>query len=612
MAQARRRSAVLLTTLALGIGLAAVAQERDAVVPLSEQGLLLEPILSAQEVQRWAQLTDDAARRAFVDGFWEQRDPTPGTTANERREVFEARTRRALDQFVDETVPGYATDRGRVMLVYGLPDEQEMRALPNATAPTLTWRYVRHLPPFDVIFTQQGSEFIVDDPPELTDAAFQRSMGEDLRLLLATSVGDRNRSLVQPPTPTLDPLDPMTAFEAAPPAAPPPEVAPEVQVWMELVFAGTRRDELTVRHRMHFFPAPEGTYTALTFAVDKSELEFFVPEPDPLLDPLGVTPSAPVSVAAESEQGEGEETDPDAAANSMTPPPTEAEIAAAAAAEAAAQAAAEAAAEVAAAVAAARDPTAALKVDLTALDPLEPRADLRVFGAFLQGEPGSENTMHSFIIPYPLAERAGDEISSPALSLGVTLFPGTYRLAWGVLDATGEKAATVDETVVVPDFGSGELALTRPLLAAAAMRDDLRPMDTSTVYEGIRLGKVLVANAVDDTFERTDTIEVVVVATGWASDPAAPGKPRLEVVYRLLDGLEGEVSLARLPEQVLDFHVLGQQIPLAQVNDLRGGRSYRIEVRVRDLVTGLETVQRAPIHLRRRAADNEAEPQTQR
>jgi len=172
-----------------------------------------------------------------------------------------------------------------------------------------------------------------------------------------------------------------------------------------------------------------------------------------------------------------------------------------------------------------------------------------------------------------------------------------------VMDAGSARAVTRDEVVQIPDFSEGELALTRPLLASAELRDDFRPMDTLTVYEGLRLGNVLVANSVDDLFGRADTVEVVVVATGWASDPASPGKPRLEVVYRVLEGLEGEESLARLPDQVLDFHVLGQQIPLAQIDAIRAGRSYRIEVQVTDLVTGAQTVQRVPIHLRRRARE---------
>jgi len=69
-------------------------------------------------------------------------------------------------------------------------------------------------------------------------------------------------------------------------------------------------------------------------------------------------------------------------------------------------------------------------------------------------------------------------------------------------------------------------------------------------------------------------------------------------VYRILVGLDGDESLARLPEQLLDFHVLGQQIPLGQVRRLQAGKSYRIEVRVKDLIGGGETVQRVPIHLR--------------
>jgi len=530
---------------------------RSTIAPVADQGALLDPLMTAAERQRWGRLRADAGRSDFVEEFWDARDPTPGTVENERRQVFEKRAQRAIDEFTDEAEPGYATDRGRVLLVYGLPDEQETRALPGAQ-PTLTWRYTRHVPPFVAVFGLTDAGYVLEQTPELSDAAFLRGMGDDLRLLLATSVGDRNGSLVQPLAPILDPLDPMTAFAAGPPPAPPPEVAPEVQVWMELVYSGKTRDDLTLRRRIHFFPALEGTYTTITFALDKGELLFEVPVP--LIAPIpGVSP-----------------VDLEAGADAADP---EAALAADAA------------------------PTIAPVVPVIVEDLLEPRADLRIFGAFLQGEAGRENTMHSFIVPYALLESYGGELATGALSLGVTLFPGTYRLVWGVMDAGSARAVTRDEVVQIPDFSEGELALTRPLLASAELRDDFRPMDTLTVYEGLRLGNVLVANSVDDLFGRADTVEVVVVATGWASDPASPGKPRLEVVYRVLEGLEGEESLARLPDQVLDFHVLGQQIPLAQIDAIRAGRSYRIEVQVTDLVTGAQTVQRVPIHLRRRARE---------
>jgi GWxTD domain-containing protein len=558
----------ILISLALGATPLAAVQVATGIAPLAEQGRLLGPLLTKDEQLAWDALRGDVARADFVRTFWVVRDPTPGTADNERRDIFEARARIAMDQFAEGTIPGYATDRGRVMLVYGLPDELELRAVPAGTAPTLTWIYTRHVPAVTVLFATEGEGFRLEGEPELSSQAFMHNLGGDLRLRLATAVGGQHGALAWPETPVSeselpesDPesdegspaADPEASedgaaveppiFDAAP-GVPPPEIAPEVKIWMEMVFSGVEREELELRWRLHFFPAPEGTYSALTFEVGKALLEFVAAAPE----------TEPV------EQSEAE------AASEM-------ELSA-------------------------EQLAAAHMKDLAAREAQEASADLRVFGAFLQGESGQENTIHSFIIPYDLMESAGDDDSSPALSLGVTLSPGSYRLAWGVLDATTGRAVTRDETVEIPDYGQGSLGLTRPLLAAEEIRDDPRPMSTATVYQGIRLGNVLVANDIDNMLDRDATVEVVAVVTGWASDPAAPGKPRLEVVYRILEGLEGERSLARLPEQLLDFHVLGQQIPLAQVRRLQPGNSYRIEVRVKDLVSGEETVQRAPIHLR--------------
>jgi len=572
----------ILASVALGPAAAAAAQEPAELVPLAAQGRLLGPLLTADEQQVWDALPDDVARADFVRDFWAERDPTPGTTGNERRDIFETRARRAIEQFAEGTTPGYATDRGRVMLVYGLPDHLELRAVPAGTAPTLTWAYTRHAPAVTVVFARTGAGFGLEEEPELSDTAFMRSLGGDLRLRLATAVGGQHGALRRTETPATETELPESATEPStespgadsespesdsdtvsdvpvtePTAPPAPEVAAEVKIWMEMVFSGVEREELELRRRLHFFPATEGTYAVLSFEVGTELLEFVVPE----------------VVVEVTETGPG---DPPRQDEAVGEEPVTAAQAAAAHLE-----------------------------ELRARQPLEARADLRVFGAFLQGEPGAENTMHSFMIPYALTERAGDDGSSPALSLGVTMFPGTYRLAWGVLDATTGKAVTRDETVMIPDYAQGPLRVTRPLLAAEEIRDDARPMNTTTVYQGIRLGNVLVANDVDDAFDRDATVEVVAVVTGWASDPAAPGKPRLEVIYRILEGLQGDQSLARLPEQVLDFHVLGQQIPLGQVRRLQPGNSYRIEVRVKDLVSGAETVQRAAIHLRAAGPDSE-------
>ncbi len=544
---ASRRARILgFVVMALASVLPAFAQSESAqtddsaIVPVAEYGALLTPLLDARQLRAWERLSNDTAKSDFVQSFWDQLDPTPGTAANERREIFEARARRAMEEFGDGSIPGYATDRGRVLLVYGLPDEQESRAVPT---PTLTWRYTRHAPPFDVVFVERDGGLAFDESPELSSDAFLAVLGDDLRLRMVSSVGDGDRSLATP-EPSAD--TGVDVFEAEPSRGPPPDLAPEVKIWMEAVFAGTQRDEIGLRQRVHFFPASQGTYVALSFAVDYEGLEFALPVVEPevaevFLDPSdSADPDVPDRPGADELEAQLEEEEED----------------------------------------------------------LGPRADLRVFGAFLQGERGAEDTLHSFIVPHSLAEPEDDATVSGPLSLGVSLFPGSYRLVWGILDAGSGRAVTRDVSVEVPDLATGPLALTAPVLAATEVRDDTRPMSTEFVYEGLRLGNVLIANSIDGEFDRTDTVEVVVIATGWASDPGSPGKPRLEVTYRVLRGLEGDVSVARLPEQLLDFHVLGQQIPLAQVRDLRGGRSYRIEIRVHDLVNGAETAIEVPIHLR--------------
>jgi len=483
MAVSGRVCFAILIAVALGPAPAAAIQEPTEPAPLAADGRLLGPLLTEDEQQAWDALRDDVARAEFVRAFWAERDPTPGTASNERREIFEARARRAIDQFAEGSTPGYATDRGRVMLVYGLPDSLELRAVPAGTAPTLTWIYTRHGRTVTVLFTREAGGFRLDAEPELSNAAFMRSLSGDLRLRLATAVGGQQGALGRPeppepepelpeqdtePDPESDDDSPEADSGAAPPVVatgpvlpPVPEVAPEVKIWMELVFSGVAREELEMWHSLHFFPAPEGTYTALTFEVGRAALEFFVPAS---VEMLGLTETEP---AAQTE------TDDDVSERLSS------------------------AAEVA----------AAHIEDLAVPESEEARADLRVFGAFMQGEPGQENTMHSFIIPYQLMERAGDDASSPALSIGVTLFPGSYRLAWGVLDASTGRAVTRDEIVEIPDYGQGPLRLTRPLLAAEEIRDDSRPMNTTTVYQGVRLGTVLIANDVDDVFDRDATVE---------------------------------------------------------------------------------------------------------
>ena len=84
-----------------------------------------------------------SARDEFVRQFWLQRDPTPGTEENEYKEEHYGRIARANLRFSTRQVPGWKTDRGRIYIQYGPPDEIDAHLSGGvATYPYEDWRYL--------------------------------------------------------------------------------------------------------------------------------------------------------------------------------------------------------------------------------------------------------------------------------------------------------------------------------------------------------------------------------------------------------------------------------------------------------------------------------------
>ena len=83
-------------------------------------------IISDEERKAFRQLADDQEREKFVEQFWARRDPTPGTEKNEFKEEIYRRIDYANVHFGDsQGVAGWKTDRGRIYIQYGPPDEIE-------------------------------------------------------------------------------------------------------------------------------------------------------------------------------------------------------------------------------------------------------------------------------------------------------------------------------------------------------------------------------------------------------------------------------------------------------------------------------------------------------
>jgi GWxTD domain-containing protein len=86
------------------------------------------------------------AKRRFLNEFWQRRDPTPGTAANEAREDFYnaiAYVNREFKEGGRNTVPGWRSDRGRIYTKSGAPDDILRRQQEGSAPRYQVWRYTR-------------------------------------------------------------------------------------------------------------------------------------------------------------------------------------------------------------------------------------------------------------------------------------------------------------------------------------------------------------------------------------------------------------------------------------------------------------------------------------
>jgi GWxTD domain-containing protein len=82
------------------------------------------PIIRPEELNAWNKLKTDEEREQFIGEFWHLRDPDPDTEENEYREAYYERVEYANEHF-SSGIAGVKTDRGRIYLRFGKPDEVE-------------------------------------------------------------------------------------------------------------------------------------------------------------------------------------------------------------------------------------------------------------------------------------------------------------------------------------------------------------------------------------------------------------------------------------------------------------------------------------------------------
>lgn len=171
--------------------LAAAAPERpDRFTGLSEAQLdsLYGPLIylmGSGEQGIYSTLSAEGKVR-FLRAFWAKRDPTAGTPRNEMEEDFYARIATANRDYREggaAELPGWRTDRGRIFIKYGPPDEVLARPQASSSNPYVVWKYTRGRALKYVFLdqTQFGNYVLIhtDDRRELSRPNWQALLGPE-------------------------------------------------------------------------------------------------------------------------------------------------------------------------------------------------------------------------------------------------------------------------------------------------------------------------------------------------------------------------------------------------------------------------------------------------
>jgi GWxTD domain-containing protein len=164
---------VLLLAPALAFPQAKTSQ-KDLPQQYQEWLKLVSYIIQPVERDVFMKLVNGRDRDIFIDTFWKQRDPTPGTPENEYKEEIVKRFQYVNQQFGyghSTTREGWRTDMGRIYMVLGPPQSIEHFEASIGLVPCQSWTYYgdsrKGLPPqFILLFYQRGGigEYKLYDP----------------------------------------------------------------------------------------------------------------------------------------------------------------------------------------------------------------------------------------------------------------------------------------------------------------------------------------------------------------------------------------------------------------------------------------------------------------
>ncbi|MDH5405742.1 MAG: GWxTD domain-containing protein [Candidatus Aminicenantes bacterium] len=246
-------------------------------------------IITDQEKEAYAKLKSDEERREFVKEFWRRRDPTPATARNEFLEEYYKRIRNANVLFRGEGLKGWLTDRGRVYIMFGPPDEmyydsgggpiKEEHFLEDETRRFMQNNPNVYQPPGDPWETAVNWGSITWFYRDMKDDR----LGSNVKLIFANRQGRYILSRDLEVTPE------STIFNARLTHAPRQasflgqetlddiktvDTSVETQVLTEIIMHNKPKSDLRIAARPYYFPSKQNDYVPVCFQLNPSDIHF--------------------------------------------------------------------------------------------------------------------------------------------------------------------------------------------------------------------------------------------------------------------------------------------------------------------------------------------------
>jgi GWxTD domain-containing protein len=253
-------------------------------------------IITDAEKRAFKKLETDDERERFIEDFWRRRDPDPDTEENEYREEYYERIAYANEHY-SSGVPGWKTDRGRIYITFGKPDEVESHPTGGAyerpsyqgggdttTYPFEIWFY-RHLDnvgngiEIEFVDPTGSGEYHIAQSPDEKDAMLNvpgagLTLNEQLGL---ANKDDRVLGIAQQNQYVRDQDNPFTRMQIIADLSRPPEVKfKDLESDIAGANSGSFDDNpLNFDMRVDFFrQSDDRVVTAFTIQTDNKDLVF--------------------------------------------------------------------------------------------------------------------------------------------------------------------------------------------------------------------------------------------------------------------------------------------------------------------------------------------------